>query len=124
MVQVRGLDHVVINVSDPARSLAWYRDKLGLEPLRVQEWERGEVFFPSLRINATTVIDLLPIERTGENFNHICLVIDEADLEAVVESGELDVVSGPSQLWGAQGTGTAIYVRDPDDNIVELRYYD
>jgi catechol 2,3-dioxygenase-like lactoylglutathione lyase family enzyme len=124
MVQVRGLDHIVVNASDPAKSLAWYGDKLGLEPLRADEWERGEVFFPSLRVDATTIIDLLPAERTGENFNHVCLVIDEADLDAVVSSGEFDVVSGPSQLWGAQGTGTAIYVRDPDGNTVELRYYD
>jgi catechol 2,3-dioxygenase-like lactoylglutathione lyase family enzyme len=123
MVQVRGLDHVVLNVADQARSLEWYRDKLGLEALRVDEWQRGEVFFPSVRIDATTIIDLLPFERTGENLNHLCVVIDEVDLDALVASGEFDVVSGPQTLWGAQGMGEAVYVRDPDGNTVELRYY-
>lgn len=123
MVKVSGLDHVVLNVADPARSIAWYRDKLGLEPLRVEEWERGEVLFPSLRIDATTIIDLLPFERTGENLNHFCVVIDEVDLDALVASGEFDVVSGPHTLWGAQGDGQSVYVRDPDGNTVELRYY-
>jgi len=34
-VQLRRLDHVSLNVSDRARSIAWYRDVLGLE-------QRGE----------------------------------------------------------------------------------
>ena len=31
---------------------------LGLEPERVDEWRRGEVLFPSVRITPTTIIDL------------------------------------------------------------------
>jgi catechol 2,3-dioxygenase-like lactoylglutathione lyase family enzyme len=123
MLQVTGIDHWVVNVTDVERSLSWYRDKLGLEPLRVDEWRRGEIFFPSLRVNATTVVDLLPWERSGENINHVCLVVDPTDLDAVVASGEFDVVEGPVERWGARGDATAIYVRDPDGNTVELRHY-
>ncbi len=28
-----------------------------------------------------------------------------------------------SVLWGAQGYGEGVYVRDPDGNMVELRTY-
>ncbi len=65
MVQVTGFDHIVLNVADVEVSAAWYRDKLGLELVRMEEWRRGEVLFPSLRIDATTLIDLLPRRGRG-----------------------------------------------------------
>jgi len=124
MVQVTGFDHIVLNVADVEVSAAWYRDKLGLELIRMEEWRRGEVLFPSLRIDATTLIDLLAAERTGENLNHFAVVVD-ADLQAVVDSGEFDLAGPPhpSDLFGAQGQGLGIYVKDPDGNTVELRTY-
>ncbi len=123
-VRVVGLDHVVLNVADVERSLAFYCGELGLEPLRVEAWRRGEVFFPSARIDAATLIDFLGIERTGENANHVALVVaDGTDLEAVAASGRFEVVDGPDQRFGARGDGTALYVRDPDGNTVELRSY-
>jgi catechol 2,3-dioxygenase-like lactoylglutathione lyase family enzyme len=122
-ISVRGLDHIVLAVADARRSLAWYGDILGLEPLRVPEWEAGEVFFPSLRIDATTIIDLVEMPRTGVNMDHVCLVIDPVDLTALAERGDLEVVDGPDTRWGAQGNATSLYIRDPDGNTVELRHY-
>jgi catechol 2,3-dioxygenase-like lactoylglutathione lyase family enzyme len=122
-VHVAGLDHIVLNVADVERALAFYCDELGLEGLRVDEWRRGEVLFPSARVDATTLIDFLGIERTGENANHFALVVDGTDLAAVAASGRFVVVDGPDQRFGARGNGTALYVRDPDGNTVELRSY-
>jgi catechol 2,3-dioxygenase-like lactoylglutathione lyase family enzyme len=123
MVKVTGVDHYVLTVSDTRQSLAWYRDHLGLEPLRVEEWEAGEVLFPSLRIDEGTIIDLLEGDRSGVNVDHVCLVVEAVDLDEVGGSGEFDVVAGPSQVFGARGIGTGLYVRDPDGNVVELRHY-
>jgi catechol 2,3-dioxygenase-like lactoylglutathione lyase family enzyme len=123
MIKAVGLDHVVLNVADVERSLAWYRDELGLEGLRVDEWRRGEVPFPSLRVDDTTIIDLLETDRTGQNVDHVCLVIEPTDLEAVKGSGRFDVRSGPAPRWGARGDGNSLYVLDPDGNVVELRHY-
>ena len=69
------------------------------------------------------IIDVIAGPRAGENVDHICLLVDVDDLEAVVESGKFDVVSGPSRLWGARGYGQGVYVRDPDGNVLELRHY-
>jgi catechol 2,3-dioxygenase-like lactoylglutathione lyase family enzyme len=123
-MQVIGFDHLVLNVTDVERSLAWYCDELGLTPERVDEWRRGEVLFPSVRIDAQTLIDLLAVDRTGANVDHICLVIEPMDLAALAASGRFDVVDGPTDgLFGAQGFATSLYVRDPDGNVVELRSY-
>lgn len=122
-VSVVGLDHIVLNVADTERSLAFYLGELGLAPVRVDEWRRGEVFFASVRVDATTIIDLLEVAPNGRNVDHFCLVVDRIDLQAVADSGRFEVVDGPDQRYGAQGNGTSLYVRDPDNNIVELRHY-
>ena len=124
MVKAVGLDHVVLNVADVERSLAWYCDELGLAAERVDEWRRGEVLFPSVRVDATTIIDLLQTDRTGQNVDHVCLVIEPTDLDALATSGRFDVASGPARLFGARGEGVGLYVRDPDGNVIELRHYE
>lgn len=120
---VRGLDHIVINCRDVEKSLAFYCGTLGLAGVRVDEWRRAEVPFPSARVDASTIIDLLHGEPTGENMNHFCLTVDPMDFAALASSGTFEVVDGPATRFGAQGDGTSLYVRDPDANVVELRYY-
>jgi catechol 2,3-dioxygenase-like lactoylglutathione lyase family enzyme len=122
-VRVTGLDHVVLNVADVERSLAFYCDELGLGPERVEEWRRGEILFPSVRVDAHTIIDLLAAPRTGENADHLCLVVEPIDLAALKDSGRFDVVDGPATRFGARGNGRSLYVRDPDGNTVEIRHY-
>jgi catechol 2,3-dioxygenase-like lactoylglutathione lyase family enzyme len=124
VIHVQALDHIVLNVADVERSLAWYCDVLGLPGERVEEWRAGRTFFPSVRIDASTIIDLFAAERSGENLNHFCVVVEPCDLQAVADSGRFDVVDGPAKRWGARGDGTSLYVRDPDGNTVELRCYD
>src|SRR4051812_35936491 len=114
MVQARGIDHLVLNVADVERSVSWYVDKLGFEALRLEEWRRGEVLFASVRLTDTFIIDLFENERTGANVDHFCVVIDPTDLDALARSDEFEVLSGPSEVFGAQGMGTSVYVRDPD----------
>ena len=125
LVKVAALDHIVLRCADIETSLAWYCDLLGLPSERVDEWRAGEVFFPSARVDAHTIIDLFPADSSehGENLDHFCLVIEPTDLHALAVSGQLDVLSGPDTRWGARGDGTSLYVRDPDGNTVELRHY-
>ncbi|QGG97180.1 VOC family protein [Actinomarinicola tropica] len=122
-MRVTGFDHLVLNVADVERSLAWYTEELGLPGDRVDRWRRGEVPFPSVRVDDRTIIDLLQSERHDANVDHLCLVVEPTDLAAVAASGRFDVVDGPATRYGAQGDGTSLYVRDPDGNVVELRHY-
>lgn len=123
-MRVRQLDHIVLNVTDVERSLAWYTGLLGLAPERVDEWRAGEVPFPSVRIDEGTIIDLFAIDRSGVNLDHLCLVVEPGDVEAIAADDRFEVRTGPVRRWGARGDGTSVYVSDPDGNTVELRSYD
>ena len=130
MLQVIGFDHFVLRVTDVERSLAWWCGTLGLAGVRVDEWRRGEVPFPSVRIDDHTIVDLMlrrPADAPTDTrvLDHVCLVLAPGtDLSALAASGELAVHRGPIDgLFGAQGSATALYVRDPDGIVVELRVY-
>ena len=119
---VSAIDHIVLPVPDVAAVVAWYRDELGLAVERQEEFDRGEVPFVSLRINPSTLIDVVPGERSGQNVDHVAVVVDE-DVDALAASGRFAVESGPADLFGARGQGRGIYIRDPAGNLVELRSY-
>jgi catechol 2,3-dioxygenase-like lactoylglutathione lyase family enzyme len=122
VLRVLGIDHVVFTVADVEASAAWYCDRLGMEVLRLDEWRRGEVPFVSLRISDTTLIDLIAGDRSGQNVDHVSLCV-EGSLDDVVASGRFDVVHAPFDIFGAQGVGPGMYVRDPDGNVIELKTY-
>ena len=120
-VQVTGLDHIVLRCADVERSLAFYVDELGLQPDRVDEWRRGEAPFPSVRITPTTIVDLFGGTPDGTNLDHVCLVIEPADLDEVAATFPGSVKG--DHLFGAQGYASSVYIKDPDGNTVELRAY-
>jgi len=127
---ISGLDHIVLNVADVERSLQFYQGSLGLAAERVDEWRNGTLPFPSVRINAETIIDLVHGEAGDAgprtNLNHFCLVTDSADLNTLVEQLSDDGISietGPAIRSGARGDALSIYFRDPDHNLIEVRTY-
>ncbi|WP_433387569.1 VOC family protein [Micromonospora sp. KLBMP9576] len=122
-VRVTGFDHLVLNVTDVERALGFYCDLLGLAPVRVDEWRAGQVPFPSVRVDAGTIIDLVHRHRGESNVDHFCLVVEPLDWAQVLASGAFAVIEGPVGRFGARGDATSVYVRDPDGNPVELRWY-
>ena len=132
LVKITEMDHIVLRVGDVEESLRFYSQALGLKLERVEEWRRGEVRFPSARLNDDTIIDFfatdqLPIGKGGaKNQDHFCMVIEPTDMEelkASFESLGVEIQGGPGKRWGAHGDGISLYVYDPDDNVVELRHY-
>jgi catechol 2,3-dioxygenase-like lactoylglutathione lyase family enzyme len=130
-IRITAMDHIVLNTTDVERSLAFYAGLLGLEEERVEEFRRGEVGFPSVRVSADTLIDLFPTTEppeaaTTQNLNHFCLVAEDVDFDALLpllrEHG-VTVLQEPVSRWGARGRATSVYILDPDGNQVEIRSY-
>ncbi len=135
------IDHVVLWVEDPLKSVEFYERVLGVEGVRVEEFRAGKVLFPSLRLCAESLIDLMPLRAApklnafpgaegsaGNKVNHVCLALgreDYAALRARVDALGLAAPVTMTNSFGARGSAPeAFYFRDPDGNVIEARYYD
>lgn len=128
------LDHIVLNVENVTDSVKFYRDVLELKIERLAEFEKGQIGFPSVRINEDTVIDLFPpkmwqIEEgktVGKNLNHFCLTMTEHDWKRLIDRlriFNIEITRYADNNWGAKGIGISIYFNDVDGNEIEARYY-
>jgi len=130
------MDHIVLNVTDEEAMVAFYTDVLELAAERLEAFRAGQVPFPSIRLGCDTVIDLFPQRlwaRSGAagpgrtNLNHFCIALTKDAWDALVrrlEAHGVEIEEGPVARWGAHGTGTSIYFRDPEGNLLEARYYE
>lgn len=123
-LEVREMDHIVLRCTDVEANLDWYIGRLGLAPVRVDEWRRGEALFPSVRVSPDTIIDFFEGVAEPGRLDHLCLVVAPTDLGALAASGRFEVLDGPGPRFGARGEGISLYVRDPEGTTVELRYYE
>jgi glyoxylase I family protein len=134
------IDHIVLWVSDPLRSVEFYAQALGAEGVRVEEFRAGKAPFPSVRIAADAILDLMPRERAamvnampgaegsaGNKVNHVCFAMTKGEYDAL--RARLSALGVPMPLtmtssFGAQGSAPeAFYFGDPDGNVLEARYY-
>ncbi len=129
-IELRGLDHVVLRVRDLDASLRFYEDALGCSI------ERRVDAIGLIQLRAgTSLIDLVPLDSPlgraggagpgvdGRNVDHFALavaVFDEPALRAHLTTHGIEV-GEVAERYGAQGSGPSIYLRDPDDNVVELK---
>src|SRR5260370_38283668 len=129
-IAIAALDHVVLRVADLERAKVFYRDVLGCP---VEKWQ-PELGLLQLRAG-TALIDLVDLAgrigreggagpgAEGRNLDHFCLRLthfDEAAPRAHLAAHGV-AVGKTEQRYGAQGTGSSIYIKDPDGNTVELK---
>jgi catechol 2,3-dioxygenase-like lactoylglutathione lyase family enzyme len=130
-ITITALDHVVLRVRDLDRSIAFYRDVLGLPIECLEDYRAGTRPFISARVGGQ-LIDLVPDPgydpdagmRSG-GFMHLCVRVTgglERDVLPRVRALGVEVVEdAPMIRLGATGYGRSIYVRDPDGYVVELK---
>jgi len=126
---VTGLDHFVLRVRDLDRSVAFYRDVLGLPIECLEEYRAGTRPFISARVGGQ-LIDLVPDPTYESNgplggFLHLCVRVAgelERDVLPRLRTQSVEVIEDqPMVRLGATGYGLSIYVRDPDGYVVELK---
>lgn len=117
---VTGISELVLEVSDLEQARAFYRDVLGFEETLYGEGREGRVWYlvgETARLGLWTEQVGLAGGRGGAHV-HFAFHLEDAELDALQRrleerGAEID---GPYRL----GPGRAIYVTDPDGNVVEF----
>jgi catechol 2,3-dioxygenase-like lactoylglutathione lyase family enzyme len=123
---VTRFDHIVLTVADIGRTCEFYRRALGMETVTFGEG-RTALAFGNQKINLHQrgrEFDLRA-KRPTPGSGDFCLVTDEP-LESVIAhlgAAGIAIEAGPVPRTGAAGPITSVYVRDPDDNLVEIANY-
>lgn len=125
-MRVDRLDHLVLTVADLDVSIDFYTRILGMRPVTFGDGRRALRFGRS-KIN---------LHLAGHEFEpraarptpgsaDLCLVSPDAPDQVVAELREagIAVVEGPVAKTGALGEMVSVYIRDPDDNLVEIAHY-
>jgi predicted enzyme related to lactoylglutathione lyase len=117
---VTGISELVLEVSDLEAARRFYRDVLGFEETLYGEGAEGRYWYligDTARLGIWTEQVGLAGGRGGAHVHYAFNVADgEIDaIKARIEAAGADV-EGPIQL----GPGRAIYVTDPDGNVVEF----
>ena len=120
------LDHCVIHVSEWERSNAFYRDVLGAE--LVQRPAGWAYRFRNKQLNVhgpgvqPAEVARLPVQPGNSD---LCFEWDGpiADAIAHLQRCGVAVERGPMQRFGAKGSGTSVYFRDPDGSLMEFISY-
>ena len=120
-------DHVMLRVMDLNRSLAFYRDTLGMRVLRQVDYKTGQFTNVFLSFDADTESSLeltynwqqTEAYEKGRVFGHLALMVDDVHAAvAALEQAGVRIKTPPKQM--AHGTRTIAFVLDPDDNLIEL----
>lgn len=123
---VTRIDHLVLTVSDIARSIEFYEGVLGMRAVTFGDGRRALEFGQS-KINLHLVgNEITPhAARPVPGSADLCLVTDRA-MEVVVDhmaAWGIPIEEGPVRRTGAMGPVLSCYVRDPDGNLVEVSTY-
>lgn len=131
--EIVDIDHVAIRVSDLEESLGFYHETLGLPVRDREKYDAGELPFVSV-VTGGRHIHLFPSDESIHvGSEHICLLVrcNETDTRQVIEGVKEELASRdvmveqdePVERLGAYGRDWALYVRDPDNRIVELKFH-
>jgi catechol 2,3-dioxygenase-like lactoylglutathione lyase family enzyme len=123
MIVIDHLDHLVLTVADIARACAFYGEALGM---RIETFggDRKALRFGDQKINLHQVgrefepKALKPTPGSGD----LCFMAKTplAEVVAHLAAVGVPIELGPVDRDGAAGPIRSIYLRDPDNNLIEI----
>lgn len=126
MVRVASLDHLVLTVQDIPRAIKFYVEVLGMQ----------EVTFGDNRKALTYGQQKINLHKFGKEFEpkaasplpgsaDLCFIVDGAleDFMKHLNYNNIEILQGPVERNGALGAINSVYIRDPDQNLIELSSY-
>ncbi|WP_270725021.1 VOC family protein [Shimia sp. Alg240-R146] len=127
MPQVISLDHLVLSVTDIARTIIFYTDVLGMQAEQFTPADgstRWALKFGEQKINLHHAsAPFAPhAAKVASGTADLCFLTnrDVADWQAHLDTLRVPIEDGPIKRTGAQGPILSIYIRDPDGNLIEI----
>ena len=121
------LDHTIVPAHDQDSSAKWFASVMGLESL-------GRMgHFSAVRVNESLVFDF----SNSDDFHsiHYAFAMDPTEFEAAfgrIKDGgitygdspfDMENMQGPGMTAGAKGQGKAVYFKDPNGHVLEIKTY-
>lgn len=121
-----GIDHIVLTVKSIEKTIGFYCGILGLTEVTFGD-RRKAILCGSQKIN---------LHEVGKEFEpkahhptpgsaDICLITNTPviEMQKILSSHKIPILEGPVSRTGAKGKILSLYVRDPDQNLVEISNY-
>lgn len=124
--EITGLDHLVLTVADVDRAVSFYERVLGMRPVTFGAGRRA-VTFGQTKINFHEAgQEIQPhAARPAPGSADLCLVTRAAPEQVLAHlaAERVAVAEGPVPRTGAIGPITSVYIRDLDENLIEIATY-
>ena len=122
-MQIDHLDHMVLTVADIETTVDFYTRVLGMQVVTFGEGRKA-LAFGNQKINLHQAgREFEPkAERPTPGSADLCFIV-ATPLDRVIahlEAQCVAIVEGPVQRTGATGRIRSVYLRDPDQNLIEL----
>ncbi|WP_278463831.1 MULTISPECIES: VOC family protein [Stutzerimonas stutzeri subgroup] len=122
-MQIDHIDHLVLTVADIEKTVDFYTRVLGMQLVTFGEGRKA-LTFGNQKINLHQAgREFEPkAERPTPGSADLCFIV-ATPLDRVIahlETQGVSVIEGPVQRTGATGPIRSVYLRDPDQNLIEL----
>ncbi|RRU73451.1 VOC family protein [Stutzerimonas xanthomarina] len=122
-MQIDHIDHLVLTVADIEKTVDFYTRVLGMQLVTFGEGRKA-LTFGNQKINLHQAgREFEPkAERPTPGSADLCFIV-ATPLDRVIahlETQGVSIIEGPVQRTGATGPIRSVYLRDPDQNLIEL----
>ena len=122
-MKINRIDHLVLTVRDIDLTCAFYSRVLGMRVITFGSGRRA-LGFGKQKINLHQLGHLFPphAEFPTPGSADLCLILDTPLQEALqhLRACNVNIIEGPVPRSGAAGAIASIYIRDPDQNLIEI----
>ena len=125
-MQIERIDHLVLTVQNIKASSAFYTKVLGMKAVAFQGG-RQAVVFSSRKINfheSGQAFDPKALHPTPGSAD-LCFIARDPLMKIMrhLDRCDVKIIEGPVERTGAMGPMTSVYIRDPDQNLIEIAVY-
>jgi catechol 2,3-dioxygenase-like lactoylglutathione lyase family enzyme len=122
-MEITQFDHLVLTVKDIQNSCDFYTQVLGMQLVEFAEGRKA-LKFGAHKINLHQYQQEFEPKaaRPTPGSADLCFLtnIPLSEVAAHLKQHQVEIIQGPVERTGAEGGILSIYLRDPDDNLLEI----